>query len=474
MQPFRTGLFMTTDQESLLEYYNRELSYLRRMGAAFAEQYPKIAGRLELEADQCPDPHIERLIESFAFLTARIQHTLESEFPQLSSTLLGVLYPQFLNPVPSMTIARFDADPTRTGITSGHLIPKNTPLFALSEQGNTCRFRTCYPVMLWPVTVTYAGFESTDQFDFLDNAPNTALVLRIRIETPGAIGDLTGMHRLRFYISGDRILTNALYELIFCHVQRAAVLPKKGGRPAFLSDEAVLPVGFDEGEDVLPYPPNAHRGYRLLHEYFTFPKKFLFFDLDLNQADFLNAQGFSPDDQQFDILFMLDQMPGERLVIDRNTFCLGCSPVINLFKKVTDPIRVTRRLPEYPLNPDSRREKITEIHSILSVSASADARDGSTEVAPFFSFNHKMERKGQQAFWHANRMGHDRKDIPGTRMHISFVDLDSAAGRHCHTRQTHCPDTSPSERSRFMASDITLVTELSFIGQKQGKSQFIA
>src|ERR1700730_10190265 len=97
--------------EDLLQYFNRELSYLRKAGVEFAKRYPKIANRLELSSGQSADPHVERLIESFAFLTARIQHDIESEFPEITSAMLGVLYPQLLNPVPSMATAHFQVDP---------------------------------------------------------------------------------------------------------------------------------------------------------------------------------------------------------------------------------------------------------------------------------------------------------------------------------------------------------------------------
>ncbi len=407
---------MRANSEIMLEYYKRELTYLRRMGMEFAARYPKVASRLELSDDQCPDPHIERLIESFAFLTARIQHHLESEFPELAAALLGVLYPQFLNPLPAMTIARFVVDPSQGKLTSGHVISKGTTLYARTDGGQSCRFMTCYPVSLWPLTVVYAGFESTDQFEFLDSAANISVVLRIRIEaTANPLFDL-GFTGLRFFLNGDRMLANALYELLFAHVDRVALLPDTGGPPAFLPAEAVVPVGFSADEDVLPYPPNAHSAYRLLHEYFTFPSKYLFFDL--NGLDRHGGERF------FDILLLLDRMPGERLSIGRETFSLGCTPVINLFRKTTDPIRLSETRAEYLVQPDKRRERITEIHSIRTVSTTADPRDAETVIEPFFSFNHLMERRDQKSFWIARRHLTGRKDLPGTHLSLSFLDLD--------------------------------------------------
>ncbi|GBC62140.1 type VI secretion system baseplate subunit TssF [Desulfonema ishimotonii] len=422
-----------TDQkrDTLLEFYKGELTWLRKTGAAFARQYPKVAGRLQLGADQSPDPHVERLIEAFAFLTARIQYNLESEFPRISAALLNTLYPQFLSPIPSVTVARFEVDPDQGGLTSAHVIPRHTPLYARATaptgEKQTCRFRTCYPVTLLPVEVAEAGFISTDHYDFLDSGKRdngwrnlkpgeVATVLRIRIRS--RIGDFQDLDsdRLRFYLRGEQVLTNALYELIFAHVHRVAVLPEGSDHPYFLPDDAILPVGFAPDEAVLPYPSNAHPAYRLLHEYFTFPGKFLFFDVTR-----LKAHGAAT---YFDILILLDRMPERRVRIGPDTFCLGCTPVINLFHKTTDPIRIDHRQTRYPLFPDKRREKITEIHSVRSVSASPDPEDRSEPVAPFFSFNHQTEARKGKAFWYADRRDTVLKNLPGTRMRIAFTDLD--------------------------------------------------
>ena len=412
-----------SEREDLLRAYWRELGYLRRMGTAFAETYPKVAGRLELGSDVSPDPHVERLIESFAFLTARIQHNLDSEFPEIAVELLNILHPHYLNPVPSMAIARVDVDPERGKITSGFTIPKHTQLFAAASpepEGPVCRFRTCYPVTLWPVEVTYAGFESTDQFDFLDSAADVGTVLRLRLEArAGSLADLE-MDRLRFYLDGDRMLVHALYELLFCQCRGVALLPdpERAGRrrPVRLPASVLHPVGFGRDEEVLPYPPFSQPGYRLVQEYFTFPEKLLFVDVAG-----LSAHGAQ---QAVDILILLDRSPKDRLPVDRDTFVLGCTPIINLFPRTTEPIRLDHRRTEYPLVPDARREKVTEIHSILAVSGSSDPRNRTRIYEPFYSFNHHMAERNHKTFWHARRTPSLRKDVAGSEMVLSLVDLD--------------------------------------------------
>jgi type VI secretion system protein ImpG len=407
---------MSVNQDELLPYYKKELTYLRRMGRAFAEKYPKLAGRLELGAQESADPHVERLIESFAFLTGRIQHRLDSQFPEITTALLGVLYPHLVDPIPPLTVAHFEVDPDQGKLSTGHLIDKHTKLFAQTPEGLTCRFRTCYPVTLWPLELISAGFESKAQFDFLDHIPEVAAVLRLRLVGRGTPLRELELKKLRFYLSGSHTLVDSLYELLFGHVYRVAVLPENAAAPVYLPEPAIRPVGFAPSEEVISYPSHAQPAYRLLQEYFIFPAKFHFFDLDHLEL--------SRCDRVLDILILLRQAPPDKLPVEQGSFCLGCTPVANLFPKTTEPIRLDQRTTEYRLVPDMRRERTMEIHSIESVSASSNPAEKSQELKPFYSFRHRWNGQDHRAFWHARRLPSDRSDLPGTEVRLSFVDLD--------------------------------------------------
>src|SRR3954447_450931 len=143
--------------ETLYPYYERELIFIRQLGQDFARQYPPAAGRLLLEPNRSVDPHVERLIESFALLAGRVHQKLDDAFPELTEALLNTLYPHYLAPVPSMAIVQFELDAARARLPKGYLIDKGSQLLSQPVDDLSCKFRTAYPVTLWPVRLAEAS-----------------------------------------------------------------------------------------------------------------------------------------------------------------------------------------------------------------------------------------------------------------------------------------------------------------------------
>jgi type VI secretion system protein ImpG len=407
--------------DDILAHYQRELLYLRGKGAAFARLYPKVAARLEFDGGESADPQVERLIESFAFLTARLQRQIDNEFVELPAALLEVLYPHLVNPLPSMAIACFETDAAQARAAGGFTIPARAQLYAdaASPDGTwlTCRFQTIYPITLWPVGVTAASFAPVGEYGFLDSVRGVASVLRLRLECQGqqTFADVAPPS-LRFHIAAGSIVSTVLYELLVNNLLNVAIVPAGAREPiAMLPPEAVCPIGFAPDEGLLPYPQQAHLGYRLIQEYFCFPEKFLFFDLGP-----LPSLGIG---KAVDILFLLDTVPRHSLPIGAESFVLGCTPIINLFPKTTEPISLDQTRLEYLLLPDNRYERSTEIHSILKVSAVSSYEDDSAVYEPFYSYTHDAMSNRHGAFWIARRQPTVRPDVPGTEILISFVDL---------------------------------------------------
>jgi type VI secretion system protein ImpG len=402
------------DQLESIAAFRDELNYLREAGQSFAVKHPKLAERLELSREGSADPHVERLIESFAFLTSRIQRRLDSEFPEFTSALLGLLYPNLVNPIPPMTLARIVTDPARGKLTAGYEIPRHTSLFAQTTDGLTCRFQTAYPVTLWPLEVVETEFINKARFDFLDSDNRIANVLRLRLESQGATFSDLEIKRLRFHLNGNSHLTDRLYELLFRNCIGIALHDRSTGQAVSVPLSNLRAVGFDADEEVIPYSLQSHPGYRLLQEYFWLPEKFLFFDL--------MGLDCNPSTTDLDILFLFDCAPRERLMITRNTFALGCTPIVNLFPRTSEPIRIDHTKTEYRLVPDARREHTTEVHSILSVSSSSNPAEESRQLYPFYS-TFGSNATQQNAFWYARRTLTERTDLTGTDMFLSFVDL---------------------------------------------------
>ena len=404
------------DTADFLARYYEELTYLRSSGQVFARQHPKLAERLELDREGSADPHVERLLESFALLTSRLQRRFDGEFPEFTSALLTLLYPNLSNPVPPMTIAQIMPDGARAAqLLEGYRIPAHTQMFAQTSDGLTCRFRSEYPVDLWPLKVTNAGFAAKTAFDFLDNDTQTLSVLRLRVapmDAKVALPDIK-VKQLRFHLNGPQHVTAQLYELLFENCRGVVLYCPATEKHVSLPVSALTRAGFGEHEGVIPDAPESHPAYRLLQEYFWLPEKFLFFDLAGLERN--------PSRKEIEILFLLDAPPRPRLLVTAETFALGCTPVVNLFPRTSEPIRLDETRTEYRVIPDARRERTTEVHSILSVSSSSNPAEKARELRPLYGA--VGTTTSQDAFWHSRRIATERLDSSGTDVHLSFVDL---------------------------------------------------
>ncbi|MFN7945849.1 MAG: type VI secretion system baseplate subunit TssF [Blastocatellia bacterium] len=420
-------------RDELLEYYERELVFLRQMGAEFARKYPRIAARLQLEPDKCEDPHVERLIEAFAFLAGRVHLKLNDEFPEITESLLNILYPHYLAPIPSMSVVQFSLDPAQGRQTSGFLINQGTVLYSKPVRETRCRFRTCYPVTLWPIEVMAATLESPTPLNSRGVWPEAVVKINLRCLNNTKLsklqliaGEQSGrVEQLRFYLNGEPQLVYPLYELLFNNAVRAELRPvvSRTKTRTLSSTPDPVPVrlravGFDANEGMLPYTPRSFPGYRLLAEYFAFPEKFLFFDVSgLEQAV---QAGYG---EQFELVILLNEVTPPPAPIDAGTFRLGCTPVINLFRKTAEPIALTQQQHEYQVIPDIHRPNATEIYSIDEVTSTDPALQRSRRFQPFYSIRHTEEREDNQMFWYATRQASLRRDDEGTEMFISLVDL---------------------------------------------------
>jgi type VI secretion system protein ImpG len=424
-------------RDELLSYYERELTFFRQMGAEFAEQYPKVASRLLLEPTRCEDPHVERLIEAAAFLAARVHLKIDDEFPEISESLLTVLYPHYIRPIPPMSIVQFHLDPELGKVANGLNIPRDSMLYSRPVEGYPCKFRTCYDTTIWPVTITDARWITPDRLNPpVRSQDPMAAALRLELSCLPDI-EFTKMRisRLRIYLNGESSLAHTLYELLnnnCMQIQIRDLSPNSRKPPIHLDASSLIPVGFGREEAVLPYPSTSFVGYRLLQEYFTFPEKFLF--LDLLGLEAMSRAGFGP---RVEVIFLIKpyELPERQQMLELNvsasTLALNCSPIINLFPLTAEPILLDQRRFEYAVVPDVRRALALEVFSIDQVvSIDRDSHD-IIHFEPFYRFRHastKRERQ-QRAFWYASRKPSVRRNDEGTDVYVSLMDL---TGRPAH------------------------------------------
>lgn len=395
--------------DALLPYYNRELEALRRLAAEFADLYPKIAGRLRLSKDAVDDPHVARLLEGVAFLGARVQHRLDDEFPELTDALLSVLYPHYLAPMPSVAIMSVAVDPALPG--PAHL-PAGLAIETEPVRGEPCRFRTAYPLTLWPVEVDGVRLSGMP----LAAPPNpvaagAVAVLRISLRCldPQMTFAQLGVDRLRFFLRGDG---NArLLELLLAHAVSVALADGPGdARPVILPPRVLQPVGFGPDEALLPWPARSFSGFRLLSEYFAAREKFMFVDVLRLDAKTLLAAG-----NRMDIFVYLDRViPELERSLDVSSLALGCTPIVNLFPHRCEPVALDNTATEYRIVPDARRPAALEVWSVETVRETRP-NGGYRLWEPFFRLARERggEGDGTQAEGGESFYGTVRRPSPG-------------------------------------------------------------
>ncbi len=407
--------------DELLQHYEKELAFLQKAMSEFAQRHPKIGNRLRLANERPEDPFVERLLDGVALLNARIQDKLNDDFPELTDGLLGTLYPHYQRPIPSMSIVQFQAADALDACVE---VPAGTELDTETFGGESCRFTTRYSVDIQPIKVESAQLMARPFAAPGANVVSGAdAVLHIQLKTLSPALSLSELKpgKIRFYLRGQPKHIYPLYE----HLLNGAVklvLAKNESDPApvYATSNSIRAVGFDIEEGLLPYPANAFVGYRLLTEYFVFPQKFLFVDIDLSAL----PAGTS---SELNLYIYMKQSDGElEHYINASTFALGCTPAVNLFPYVADPITLPHTQYEYRIIPDGRRTGALEIYSVDAVNAS-NSMGQKFEYTPFYGIQHRHTTKNHGTYWFERRLSvieGENKNERASEINLSLVDLD--------------------------------------------------
>lgn len=444
-------------REELLHYYERELAYLRQLGAEFAAKYPKVASRLLLEPTRCEDPHVERLLEAFAFLAARLHLRLDDDYPEFTQSLMEIVLPHAVRPIPSMTVAEFQVDPESGQMTTAARIPRGAKVTTRPANGVRLEFRTGFDLDLRPITVSSAAWVTPERIEGPFRSPEVAAALRMEL-TAGHGTSFASLapKTLRFYLNGEASLTFPLYEMLVGRCVRVLLrdlTPGSRRPPVLLTGATVRPGGFDPAEALLPYPRRCFDGYRLLQEYFAFPEKFLF--VDLTGLDALAGFG-----ERVEISLLCrdagrpDWEPFLQNGVTPKALRLNTATLVNLFPHTADPVPVNDARFEYPVTADARRPDSFEIFSIEEVAGTSADSTEVVKLDPFYSIKHSSEGRQGQVFWHAMRRAPKLTLEDITEVWLTVSDLRAQPARPpADTLTVRCLCTNSDLPSKIPVGD---------------------
>lgn len=384
---------------SFNHYFQSELTALRQSGRRFAERNPALAPYL---GQAGRDPDVERLLEGVAFLTGRLRQKLDDQLPELSHSLMQLLWPNYMRPLPAFSILQFDPL-QRSG--PALRVERDTPVESKPIQGVRCRFRTCYPTEVLALDLTGVSHSVKGN--------GSVLGLRLQMHCEGNLGELQ-LGSLRLHLAGERYISQTLYLNLLRNLEHVELVLLDGdGQPVSTADgvavtfripaNRVQPVGFAEEHALVPYPLNTFRGYRYLQEYFVFQEKFLF--VDVSGLDVLKGlpQALLEKARGLDLRFDIGNTGTQRIRPTLDNVKLYCTPVVNLFKHDAQPIRLDGKQEDYLLLPAQYAPEHCGVFSVESVTGWRPGGLGYQAYVPFESFEHDASF-----------------DVPGNRSYYSI------------------------------------------------------
>lgn len=431
-------------EAQFLDHYNRELGYLRELGSEFAAEYPAVAGRLGLDEFACADPFVERLLEGFAFMAARVHRRLDSEFPQFTGGLLQSIYPHYTRPIPAAAIVSVQPDPDEGSLADGYRLPSGSRLQGPATHAcpTACRFETTQDLDLWPLRLVDAklierGSAHQHPLPAMMNDPSIRSCLRITLETTAGLPmSAIALDRLPIHLRGGEI-AHQLLGLLVGHATTIAVGDPQQDQWHRIDTSQLTAGGFDESESLLPEEPRSFSGYRLLQEYFLLPEKFLFVTLDGLKPAVSTSQG-----KRLEIVIGLsasDRDLVERL--NREHLELHCVPAVNLFKRRADRVQISDTKPEHQLLVDRSRPMDFEIWSVDQMFGHGKTPQQEIEFLPLYAPPSNMAARQQHAAYYTldrrprqpstnqREYGH-RTSYLGSEVYVTLTDSHQQPSRH--------------------------------------------
>ncbi|MGJ9419603.1 type VI secretion system baseplate subunit TssF [Massilia sp. CMS3.1] len=414
--------------DELLRYFEEELGLFGQYAREFRSRFPKPAGDLHIAGENYDDPSVARLIQSVALLSARIHKRLDDDYPKFTESLLEGLYPHYLRPLPSYSVARLL--PSGRDTADFASIARGTPLRSSPVAGTVCQFRTVYPVLTGPLHIVDAAFSVPIASPRTAQLPRGVTAgLSFGLQIKGSLANLCGrgLGRVRVFVDGEPSLRAALIDALFMRARGAWVQPDGSAAWVPLETIPLHLAGFGADEALLPAPLRSHPAFRLLTEYFTYPEKFNFIDIDLHALARQLPAGCTRFTLHLGLAGMTGDADSARMLapLSARHLLLGCTPVVNLFRKAGDPIALTHTRAEYTLAADAAHAAAFDIHSIDKLSVVRETRGTTsvTEFSPLYAVRHEDKSAGGH-FWVARRDETLARVSPGHELRLALVDPD--------------------------------------------------
>jgi type VI secretion system protein ImpG len=422
----------------LLRYYNQELQHVRDMGAEFARDFPKIAGRLGIEGLECADPYVERLLEGFAFLAARIQLKIDAEFPRFTQNLLEMVYPGYLAPTPSMAVVQLQPDLREPALAAGVTVPRDAALHSMAGRDTSvsCEFRLANDVTLWPIELVDAKIlEGAAALGAIGIRPGegTRSALRLTFRcTAGVQVRQLALDELPLYLTGADNLPTELYAQLLGNGTQVLVRGPASAGTVALGRDAIRRMGYDDDEALIPPARRQFSGYRLLHEYFAFPQRFLFVRLCGLRRGLQQIAG-----DRFELIVLFDQSATNlESTVGIDNFRLYCGAAVNLFPRRADRIHIEAGVPEYHVVIDRTRPMDFEVYDVMEVDGFGDRTEPDRHFRPFYACNEQSWHSRDLAYFSLRRearrlSSRQRQNGPrasyvGSEVFLALVDPDDA------------------------------------------------
>ncbi|ELC0659848.1 type VI secretion system baseplate subunit TssF [Vibrio fluvialis] len=402
--------------DQLLSYFERELTYIRRALDGFGKDFPEHASSMRLNQSSHEDPNISRLIDAVALLTAKTEKRMDEQFPEILQDLFHVLYPGYLQIVPSYAPLSLNLEDN--AVTEAVVLPQGSEV-AVEVNDAECRFTLAQALTIEPYVIVALRAESAP-FNFPTPAglrrAEAVIQVELACSDPSVLFSQLSLQHFDFYVRGFENSARGLVDMLLLNTEVLSVFDASGQQRVVDATRLKSRVA-DPDFHWLPQYGNHLGGFDLLRDYFAYPDKAAY----LRIAD-LGKELMSFDANRVTLNFFVRQLPAEYLrLFSRDVLALNTAPVINLYAQYGDPIRYDFTRLSMPVVADTRANNELTVVSVDEVNEVLPT--GEVPLSPNYEGGYWLDDESPRwqihQFW--DERGRRQMDIS-----VSYTELQPA------------------------------------------------